>query len=161
MIEPQWCWLAWKILNCHQHCSRWSDTIWSKTKPSEIHAFLTELELALVEHNSILPAQGQVVECMEESILNRLIIEQCIIHDLHNSGHITNNVIIPPCVCIPDARKPWGILRYIKRPHSAMNVVNNWDSSSRGTEWWPSIASKTVFLDWADTWRARCNAVPV
>ena len=32
-------------------------------------------------------------------------------------------------------------------PHSVMKVVNGWDSLSKGIEWYPLTASRTVFLD--------------
>ena len=38
------------------------------------------------------------------------------------------------------------MLKYMNLPHSVMKVVNSWNSLSKGTEWYPLIASKTVFF---------------
>ena len=51
----------------------------------------------------------------------------------------------------PAAMKPWGSLRYLYQPHSVMNVVSGLLCSSSSMEWYPSVASNTVFFVFAGT----------
>ena len=89
---------------------------------------MTKLKFVHVKGDPVVSAELEVVERVVEVLLDGLIIEQAIVHNLAVALDIFCD-LIPSSRVDPDW--PWGALRYL--PNGVMNVVRFCDSSSSST----------------------------